>query len=100
MVGGRCLSAGWRVKIRGLFVGVWLLRYAFHVGMRWTDEAVLLESERWVHVPRDGRRVEDERRLLVHLPERRGASRVWRSWAADPERAGDLIEETVDKVWT
>jgi hypothetical protein len=68
------------------------------VGERWTEEAVLQESERWVHVPRDGRCIEDERRLLVHLPKRWGTSRVWRSWAADEERASDLIEETVGEV--
>jgi len=68
------------------------------VGERWTREAVLRESERWVHVPRDGRRIEDERRLLVHLPERWGTSRVWRSWAADVEQADDLIEETAGEV--
>lgn len=59
---------------------------------------MLRESERWVHVPRDGRRIEDERRLLVHLPERWGTSRVWRSWVTDEERASDLIEETVGEV--
>jgi len=68
------------------------------VGERWTEEAVLRESERWVHVPRDGRCIQDERRLLVHLPKRWGTSRVWRSWAADEERASDLIEETVGEV--
>jgi hypothetical protein len=65
---------------------------------RWTDEAVLRESERWVHVPSDGRCIEDERRLLVHLPERWGTSRVWRSWVADEERADVLIEKTVGEV--
>jgi hypothetical protein len=59
---------------------------------------VLRESERWVHVPRDGTCIEDERRLLVHLPKRWGTSRVWRSWAADEEQAGDLIEETIGEV--
>ena len=45
-------------------------QYAHHVsaGERWTDEAVCLESESWIHVPSDGVRLEDERRLLVHLP--------------------------------
>jgi hypothetical protein len=65
---------------------------------RWTDEAVLLESERWVHVPRDGTRIEDERRLLVHLPKRWGTSRVWRSWVADEGRASELVEETIGEV--
>jgi hypothetical protein len=68
------------------------------VGERWTEEAVLRESERWVHVPWDGQLIEYGRRLLVHLPERWGTSRVWRSWAADEERADELIEETVDEV--
>jgi hypothetical protein len=27
-------------------------------------------------------------------------TRVWRSWVADEERAGDLIEVTVDEVRT
>jgi hypothetical protein len=75
-----------------------LLRYSACVGERWTEEAVLRESERWVHVPWDGRCIEDGRRLLVHLPERWGTSRVWRSWVADQEGAGDLIEETVGEV--
>jgi hypothetical protein len=82
----------------GFFAGAVLLRYSACVGERWTEEAVLRESERWVHVPRDGRRLEDGRRLLVHLPERWGTSRVWRSWAADEERAGALLEETVGEV--
>lgn len=64
----------------------------------WTDETILRESERWVHVPRDGTRLEDERRLLVHLPKRWGTSRVWRSRAADERRAGDLIGETIGDV--
>jgi hypothetical protein len=75
-----------------------LLRYSAHMHERWTDEAVLRESERWVHVPSDGRCIEDERRLLVHLPERWGTSRVWRSWVADEERADVLIEKTVGEV--
>jgi hypothetical protein len=65
---------------------------------RWTDEAVLRESERWVHVPRDGTRIEDERRLLVHLPKRWGTSRVWRSWVADEGRASELVEEKIGEV--
>jgi hypothetical protein len=68
------------------------------MGERWTEEAVLQESERWVHVPQDGRCIEDERRLLVHLPKPWGMTRVWRSRVADEERASDLIEETVDEV--
>ncbi len=82
------------------FAGKALLRYADRMGADegWTDEAVLRESERWVHVPRDGTRLEDERRLLVHLPKRWGTSRVWRTWAADERLAGDLIEETIGEV--
>ena len=92
------LLACWWTKILGLFASAALLRYSACVGEIWTEEAVLRESERWVHVPQDGRCVEDGRRLLVHLPERWGTSRVWRSWAVDEERAGDLIEETVGEV--
>jgi hypothetical protein len=84
--------------IRGLFAGPTLLRYSARVGESWTEEAVLRESERWVHVPPDGRCTEDERRLLVHLQKRWGTSRVWCSWAADEARASDLIEETVGEV--
>jgi hypothetical protein len=90
--------AGWRAKIRGLFASAALLRYSSCVGEKWTEEAVLRESERWVHVPRDGECVEDGRRLLVHLHKRWGTSRVWRSWGVDEERADDLIEETVGEV--
>lgn len=86
------------VRCRVYLVGAASLRYPSFVGERWAEEAVLRESERWVHVPRDGRCIEDGRRLLVHLPEHWGASRVWRSWAVDEERANDLIEETVDEV--
>jgi hypothetical protein len=89
---------GWRTTIWGPFAGAAFLRYSACVGERWTEETVLRESERWVHIPRGGWRIEDERRLLVHLPERWGTSRVWRSWAADEELAGDLIEETLDDV--
>jgi len=64
----------------------------------WADEAVLRESERWVHVPSGGTRLEEERRLLVYLPKRWGTSRVWRSRAADERLAGDLIEETIGEV--
>lgn len=67
-------------------------------GDGWTDEAVLRESERWVHVPSEGTRIEDERRLLVHLPKSWRTSRVWRSWAVDERRAGDLIDETIGEV--
>jgi hypothetical protein len=74
--------------------------YAHRVsaGERWTDEAVIRESERWVYVPPDGVRLEDERRLLVHLPKRRGQSRVWRSSAPDEETACELIGETIGTV--
>ncbi len=68
------------------------------VGKRWTDEAVLWESERWVHVPPDGVLVRDGGRLLVHLPEHWGQSRVWRSSAPDEERADELIGETIGAV--
>ena len=64
----------------------------------WTDEAILRESERWVHVPWDGTRLEDGRRLLVYLPGRWNTSRVWRTRAADEGLAGDLIEETTREV--
>ena len=57
-----------------------------------------LESERWVHVPPDGVRIEDERRLLVHLPRRWSQSRVWRSSAPDEEQASKLIQETISSV--
>ena len=82
------------------FAGVALFRYANRMGAYegWTNEAVLRESERWVHVPRDGMRLVDERRLLVHLPKRWDTSRVWRSWATDEGRAGDLIKETIGEV--
>ena len=76
------------------------MRYAHHVSAseRCTDEAVLRESARWVHVPPDGVRLEDERRLLVHLPKRWGQSRVWRSSAVDEEKAEELIEDTIGAV--
>ncbi len=88
------------VSTARLFAGTALFRYAELVdaGERWTEEAVLRESERWVHVPRDGTLIEDERRLLVHLQKRWGTSRVWRSWAADDEQAGDLIKDTIGEV--
>jgi hypothetical protein len=63
-----------------------------------TDEAARLESERWVHIPPDGTRLEDERRLLVHLPRRWRQSRVWRSSVPDEEWADELIEETIEAV--
>jgi hypothetical protein len=90
--------AGWRITVPDPFASAALLRYSACVDERWTEDAVFRESERWVHVPRDGRCIEDERRLLVHLPKRWGMSRVWRSWATDEERASDLIEETVGEV--
>ena len=43
---------------------------------RWTDGAVLRESEAWVHVPRSGVLVEDDAHLLVHPTTRQGTSRV------------------------
>lgn len=63
----------------------------------WTDEAILRESERWVHVPPSGVLVEDAARLLVHPRARRGTSRVWRSW---PDRAGAeaLILHTIEET--
>ena len=64
---------------------------------RWTDEAVLRESERWVHVPAAGTLVEDGERFLVHPPELRGTSRVWRSWPSR-NRAGGLILKTIEEV--
>ena len=67
-------------------------------GERWTDEAVILEFERWVYVPPDGVHLEDERRLLLHLPKRWGQSRVWRSSAPDEEKACELIGETIGAV--
>ncbi len=69
-----------------------------NAGERWTDEAVRLESERWIHVPSEGVRIEDERRLLVHLPRRWGRSRVWRSSVPDEEHAEELIRETIGAV--
>ena len=67
-------------------------------GEQWTDEAVLQESVRWVHVPPDDVCTEDERRLLVHLPRRWDQSRVWHSSAPDEERADELIRETIGAV--
>jgi hypothetical protein len=67
---------------------------------RWTDEAILRESEEWVHVPWDGTRLEDGRRLLVYLPGRWRTTRVWRTRAADEILAGDIIEETIREVLT
>ncbi len=54
------------------------LRYAgrVNVSKAWTDEAVLAESGRWVYVPPEGVLVQDERRMLVHLPEPLSTSRV------------------------
>ena len=74
------------------------LRSSCGAGERWTDEAVIRESERWVYVPPDGVHLEDERRLLVHLPKRWGQSRVWRSSAPDEEKACELIGETIGAV--
>ena len=65
---------------------------------RWTDAAILRESESWVHVPPSGVLVEDTARLLVHLPTRRGtSSRVWRS-RPDREGAEALIRHTIDEA--
>ncbi|QIN82282.1 hypothetical protein GBA63_06165 [Rubrobacter tropicus] len=64
---------------------------------RWTNEAVLRESGRWVHVPAGCALVEDAERLMVHPPEFRGTSRVWRSWPAR-HAAEDLILKTVQEV--
>jgi hypothetical protein len=79
-----------------------LLRYPICMGAeeRWTDEAILRESERWVHVAWDGTRFRDGPRLLVHLSERWGTSRVWRTRVADDGLAGELIEETTREVLT
>ncbi len=64
---------------------------------RWTEGAILRESESWVHVPPSGVLDKDAARLLVHLPTERGASsRVWRS---RPDRAGAeaLILRTIEE---
>jgi hypothetical protein len=76
------------------------LRYAHHVSAseRWTDEGVLRESARWVHVPSDGVCMQDERRLLVRLPKRWGQSRVWRTSVPGEGQARELIEETIGAV--
>ena len=64
---------------------------------RWTQESILRESERWVHVPAAGTLVEDGERLLVHPPGSHGTSRVWRSWPARV-RAEGLILDTIEEV--
>ena len=65
---------------------------------RWTDGAVLRESEAWVHVPPSGVLVEDGARLLVHLPTTRGvSSRVWRS-RSDRRGAEALILGTIEEA--
>lgn len=64
---------------------------------RWTDEAVLRESELWVHVPAGDTLVESGERFLVHPPGFHGTSRVWRSWPAR-DRAEGLILETIEQV--
>ena len=61
----------------------------------WTKEAILGESESWVHLPPDGVIFRDGRRLLVHLPQRWATSRVWRSRPADEGGAAELIEGTI-----
>jgi hypothetical protein len=42
--------------------------------------------------------MQNERRLLVHLPKRWGQSRVWRTSVPGEEQAGELIEETIGAV--
>ena len=64
---------------------------------RWTDRAILRESERWVHVPAAGTLVESGERFLVYPPGSRGTSRVWRSWPAR-DRAEGLILQTIEQV--
>lgn len=64
---------------------------------RWTDRAILRESERWVHVPAASIPIEDGERFLVHPPGFRGTSRVWRSRPAR-DRAEGLILETIEEV--
>lgn len=68
-----------------------------HPNVAWSDEAILRESERWVHVPPSGIRVEDAGRLLVHPPAQGGTSRVWRS---RPDRTGAeaLILQTIEEA--
>jgi hypothetical protein len=53
-------------------VGRVLLHYAGQVDPEeeWSNEAILREAEHWVYVSSDSAQVEDERRLLVHWPER------------------------------
>lgn len=67
-------------------------------GGAWTDGAILRESWRWTHVPRNGVLVEDDRRTLVLVPEGRGASRVWRSRAANEKEAEALVEDVLARV--
>jgi hypothetical protein len=91
----------WRsIQPSGGLAGGRPFHYAHRVsaGERWTDEAVIRESERWVYVPPEGAHLEDERRLLLHLPKRWGQSRVWRSSAPDEEKACELIGETIGAV--
>ncbi len=64
----------------------------------WTQEAILRESGRWTHVPRGGVLVEDGRRFLVHLPDPRHTSRVWRSQAAHEGEAEALILDTLEEM--
>ena len=63
----------------------------------WTDEAILRESESWVHIPPSGVPVEDTARLLVHGPTRWGTSRVWRS-RTDRAGAEALIQRTIEEA--
>lgn len=67
-------------------------------GGAWTDGVILRESWRWTHVPRNGVLVEDDRCTLVLLPEGRGASRVWRSRAANGKQAEALVEDVLARV--
>jgi hypothetical protein len=39
--------------------------------------------------------MQNERRLLVHLPKRWGQSRMWCSSVPDEEQAGEPVEETI-----
>lgn len=64
----------------------------------WTDEAILRESERWVHAPSSSVLDEDAERLLVHPPAPRGTSRVWRSRPGLSGAAEALILRTIEEA--
>jgi len=64
----------------------------------WTEEAILREVERWIWSPEGAVRIEEGRRLLVHMPRHWGRSNVWRFAVADEVRTRDLIEETIAEV--